>query len=54
MAPTPWLLEDSALQDLGIDVNYLDPNMEWEGLNDLMRQMEPAYGPNSHGPFGGW
>ncbi|KAH7382087.1 hypothetical protein BKA64DRAFT_607732 [Cadophora sp. MPI-SDFR-AT-0126] len=54
MAPTPWLLEDSALQDLGIDMNYLDPNMEWEGLNDLMRQMEPAYGPNSHGPFGGW
>ncbi|KAK0110986.1 hypothetical protein ONS95_001367 [Cadophora gregata] len=54
MAPTPWLLEDSALQDLGIDMNYLDPNMEWEGLNDLMSQMEPAYGSNSHGPFGGW
>ncbi|KAH9212819.1 fungal-specific transcription factor domain-containing protein [Leptodontidium sp. 2 PMI_412] len=54
MTPTPWLLEDSALQDLGIDMNYLGPDMEWEGLNDLMSQIEPAYGPNSHGPFGGW
>lgn len=54
IAPTPWLLEDSALQDLGIDMNYLGSDMEWEGLNDLMSQIEPAYGMNPHGPFGGW
>ncbi len=52
--PTPWLLEDSALQDLGIDMAGLEADMQWEGLNDLMQQIEPAYGPNYHGPLGGW
>jgi hypothetical protein len=54
MVPTPWLLEEYALQDLGIDMVYLGPDMEWEGLNDLMSQIEPVYGLNIHGPFGGW
>ncbi|CAL3968320.1 unnamed protein product [Diplocarpon coronariae] len=54
VTPTPWLLKDSALQELGIDLNGLEANMEWEGLNDLVQQMEPAYGSNVHGPFSGW
>ncbi|PBP15615.1 hypothetical protein BUE80_DR013645 [Diplocarpon rosae] len=54
ITPTPWLLEDSALQDLGIDLNGLDANMEREGLNDLVQQMEPAFGFHVPGPYSGW
>ncbi|KAH7355404.1 hypothetical protein BKA65DRAFT_549465 [Rhexocercosporidium sp. MPI-PUGE-AT-0058] len=37
---TPWLLEDSALVDLGIDVGGLDGEMEWEGMNDWIQEFQ--------------
>jgi Fungal specific transcription factor domain len=40
--PTPWLLEDSAMQELGLDMNGLDANMQWEGLDDVMQQFHPT------------
>ena len=46
--PTPWLLEDSALEQLGLDMDMLNDNMEWEGLDDLIQefQMEGAMNPD--------
>jgi hypothetical protein len=55
--PTPWLLEDSAMQDLGLDMNGFDPTMQWEGVDDLMQEFHSSIGP---GPAtmttstGGW
>jgi len=40
--PTPWLLEDSAMQELGLGMNALDANMQWEGLDDLMQEFHPS------------
>jgi hypothetical protein len=40
--PTPWLLEDSAMQDLGLDMNVFDPNMQWEGVDDLMQDLHSS------------
>lgn len=51
-APTPWLLEDSAMQDLG-----LDPNMQWEGVDDLMQEFHSSIvqGPDTMtASTGGW
>jgi Fungal specific transcription factor domain len=57
VAPTPWLLEDSAMQDLGLDMNGFDPNLQWEGADDLMQEFHSSLVP---GPdmitmsTGGW
>jgi hypothetical protein len=34
-APVPWLLEDSTLKDLGVDMSVLDEDGDWESLNNL-------------------
>lgn len=55
--PTPWLLEDSALEDLGIDLSVIDSmnaDMQWDGFNDLLGQLQPGYDANTYGPFGNW
>lgn len=46
--PIPWLLEDSTMQDLGLDMNAFDPNMQWEGVDDLMQDFHSslAQGPD--------
>ena len=35
LAPVPWLLEDSTLKDLGVDMSVLDEDGDWEALNNL-------------------
>jgi hypothetical protein len=55
--PTPWLLEDSAMQDLGLDMNGFDPNMQWEGVDDLMQEFHSTVvqGPDTMtNSTGGW
>ncbi|KAE9372902.1 hypothetical protein N431DRAFT_505180 [Stipitochalara longipes BDJ] len=55
--PTPWLLEDSAMQDLGLDMNAFDPNMQWEGVDDLMQDLHSSLvqGPDTMtNSLGGW
>ena len=34
-APVPWLLEDSTLKDLGVNMSVLDEDGDWEALNNL-------------------
>lgn len=36
---TPWLLEEGAMLDLGIDMRGLDGEMEWEGVNDWIQEL---------------
>lgn len=56
---TPWLMDDSALQDL--DMNAIDGDVNWEGWDDLVRdfqleadqQMGDGRGPNI-GTMGQW
>jgi hypothetical protein len=55
--PTPWLLEDSAMQDLGLDMNGFDPNMQWEGVDDLMQEFHSTVVPRPDtmaNSTGGW
>ncbi|PVH79987.1 hypothetical protein DL98DRAFT_588770 [Cadophora sp. DSE1049] len=37
---TPWLLEDAALVDLGIDMRGIDGEMEWKGVNDWIKELQ--------------
>jgi hypothetical protein len=41
--PTPWLLEDSALQELGLDMKGFDPNMQWEGVDEILYGEESRF-----------
>jgi len=47
IAPTPWLLQNSAMQDRGLDMSLLDANMEWEGMNDLMQEFNSELSTNN-------
>lgn len=38
--PTPWLLEDTALQDLGFNPTEFSPDMDWE-LNNWLQDFTP-------------
>lgn len=38
--PTPWLLEDEALQDLGFNPTEISPDMDWE-LNNWLQDFTP-------------
>ncbi|KAE8443684.1 hypothetical protein EG329_001456 [Mollisiaceae sp. DMI_Dod_QoI] len=40
--PTPWLLEDAALQELGFNQTEIGPDMDWE-LNNWMQDFTPPY-----------
>jgi len=55
--PTPWLLEDSTMQDLGLDLNAFDPNMQWEGVDNLMQDLQSSLAPGPDtitNSVGGW
>ena len=52
--PTPWLLEDSAVQDLGLDMEGLDTDMQWEGVDDLMQELHSSVGEGIDAIAGGW
>jgi hypothetical protein len=51
---TPWLLEDSAVQDLGLDMKGLDMDMQWEGVDDLMQEFHSSVGEGIDAVAGGW
>jgi hypothetical protein len=52
--PTPWQLEDSALQDLSLDMKGLDTDMQWEGPDDLMQEFYSLVGEGTDVVSGGW
>ena len=52
-APIPWLLEESALDDLGLDMSALDGEMEWEGLEDLIQGFQVEV-PEKDAGVSGW
>ena len=51
--PVPWLLEESALDDLGIDMNALGGEMEWEALEDLIQGFQTEV-PEKDPSVRGW
>lgn len=40
--PTLWLLEDPAMQNLGLDMNSFDLNMQLEVVDDLMQDLHSS------------
>ncbi|KUJ13652.1 uncharacterized protein LY89DRAFT_621222 [Mollisia scopiformis] len=51
--PTPWLLEDTALQDLGFNQAEIGPDMDWE-LNNWIEDFTPPYSVYAYQSLGGW
>jgi len=50
--PTPWLLEDTALQDLGFNQAEIGPDMDWE-LNNWNQDFDPPYSSYAYQSLGG-
>lgn len=50
--PTPWLLDDTALVDLGFNQAEIGPDMDWE-LNNWMQDFTPPCAPFGYQSLGG-
>ncbi|CZR69851.1 uncharacterized protein PAC_19751 [Phialocephala subalpina] len=50
--PTPWLLEETALQDLGFNPTEIGPDMDWE-LNNWMQDFTPSHSAYAYQSLGG-